>query len=457
MDTSSFGSSADGLLATQSSLSSPAGVAVAGNGDVFIADAGFHRVRLVIAASGLVFTIAGTGDPGYNGDNINGTLAELNGPLCVALSSNGTTLFIADTLNHRVRELVWSSDPRAGVLLTVAGTGAAGYNSDGLQATAAWLSSPSGLAVAQNGDMFIADRANQRIRLVSQNGIISTVAGTGSSGWNGDGISATSAKLWDPTGVALSAGGGLYIADSANNIIRLVAAGSGLISTVAGTHGSSIGFFGDGGPATLAVLAYPTAVAVSPTTGNVIIADTLSNRVRVVSAATSVISTLVGTVVGGYDSANPGGGELNQPRCVTLDSSGSVLYICDALNNLVRKAAAQPVTPAAPSTSRTPSPTPYCAPALYRALPRTDLVGMLTGNAWYPGVALPSASEAACRQACCDAPVCDAYSFAANDLLQFTFSSPTLPPVASCFLYTNVTALVPSSGYASGALLSVYS
>ena len=119
-------------------------------------------------------------------------------------------------------------------------------------------------------------------------------------------------------------------------------------------------------------------------------------------------------------------------------------------------AAVVPASPSSASTSSpTPSPTPYCPPALYRSLPRTDLVGTLMGNAWYPGTTLPAASETACRQSCCDAPACDAYTFASNDLQWAVRQGQT--PSASCFLYTNVTALVPNSGYTSGALFSSYS
>ena len=107
------------------------------------------------------------------------------------------------------------------------------------------------------------------------------------------------------------------------------------------------------------------------------------------------------------------------------------------------------------SGTPTPSTTPYCAPALYRSLPRTDLVGTLMGNAWYPGTSLPATSESACRQSCCDAPICDAYTFATTDLQNAIVQSQL--PLAQCFLYTNVTALVPNSGYTSGALFSSYS
>ena len=207
--------------------------------------------------------------------------------------------------------------------------------------------------------------------------------------------------------------------------------------------------------ANLAQLNYPFALAVR-VNGDIVIADTFNARVRLVSFATGIISTIAGTGVQGFN----GNGqlaeisELNNPQGVAAAANGDV-FISDSANQLIRRISFQ-LDRSTPAESATPSPTPYCPPSLYRPRPRTDLVGTLVGNAWYPGTSLPSATESSCRQSCCDAPYCDAYTFATSELQLQLFQS-SADPVASCFLYTNVTALVPSSGYSSGALHSAYS
>ena len=445
------GYSGDGGPALLASLYFPAGVAIDSAGNVFFTDWKNNRVRLVKGTTQVISTYAGNGIAGYSGDAGPASSAQLDGPYGVALDASGN-LLIADMANSRIRLVV----AQTGIIYTYAGNGVGGYSGDGGQATAAQLFNPISIALDTAGNLYISDNSNYRIRLVTKaTGIMSTCAGSGGYGYSGDGGPATSAKMYNPTGVAVDAEGNVYFSDTTNQRIRQVSKSTGLISTYAGNGDG--GFSGDGGPATLAMLSVngPSGLAVDAA-GNLFIADTPNQRVRFVDRVTGVISTYAGNGVAGYSEGQATSSQICYPIGLAVDAVGT-LYIADQNGNRIRTVTgavlSQTVTP---SFTPTPTSTPFCASAMYRPLPRTDLVGTLTGNAWYPGTSLPAPSEAACRQACCDAPLCDAYTFAANDL-QLLLSQSSGNPVASCFLYTNVTALVPSSTMSSGALLSTYS
>ncbi len=253
----------------------PAGVSVDAAGNLYIVDQGNSRIRKV-TTTGLIGTVAGNGTPGFGGDGGSAASAQLNRPSGLAVASNGN-IYIADHDNHRVRKLT-----PGGVITTAAGNGTAGFNADGIAATLAKLDSPSGVAVDASGNLYIADSGNDRIRKVTAAGVISTVVGTGEPGFGGDGGQAASAQLNTPTGVAVDTGGNLYIVDSGNNRIRKVTV-AGVISTIAGS-GSS-GTCGTGGPATQAQLS-PYGVAVDPA-GNVFIADPGNNRISMVTPGNS--------------------------------------------------------------------------------------------------------------------------------------------------------------------------
>src|SRR5438477_300514 len=195
---------------------------------------------------------AGDGQSAFAGDGGPASAAHLNGPRGVAVAADGD-VFIADSDNNRIRRVTPS-----GTISTVAGTGDAGFSGDGGPALAAHLSRPFGVAVDPSGTLYIADTDNNRIRRVSPDGVISTIAGNGVGGFGGDGGAATAARLNVPYGVAYDRAGVLYIADSSNYRMRAVEP-SGTISTVAGTGAEALS--GDGGPATLAALDYPIAVA----------------------------------------------------------------------------------------------------------------------------------------------------------------------------------------------------
>jgi RHS repeat-associated protein len=239
---------------------------------LYIADSGNQRILALITAGGSFFTIhvAGSGTRGFNGDDIPATSAHLDTPQAVAWGRDGT-LFIADSGNHRVRRV--GPD---GIITTVAGTGTPGFSGDGGRATQAQLNFPVGLALGPDGSLYIADSNNHRIRRVRPDGTITTVAGTGVPGFNGDGGLATGAQLRFPLLVEASMDGTLFIADNGNARVRQVRP-DGSIITVAGT--GTPGFSGDGGPATQAQVSNPTGLALS-TDGNLYIVDSNNRRVR---------------------------------------------------------------------------------------------------------------------------------------------------------------------------------
>jgi sugar lactone lactonase YvrE len=274
----------DGIAATSAELNVPGGIAVDSVGNVFIADFQNNRIRKVSASTGLISTVAGNGTGGYNGDSIPATSAEIYLPDGVAVDGAGN-IYISDNWNCRIRKV----NAVTGLISTVAGNGTWGYNGDGIAATSAELR-PAGVAVDSAGNIYIDDSDNVRIRKVSAStGLISTVAGNGTGGYNSDGIAATSAELNIPTSVALDSAGNIFIADFQNNRIRKVSASTGLISTVAGN--GTAGYNSDGIAATSAELNGPSGVAVD-SAGNIYIADTNNERIRKVSASTGLISTV---------------------------------------------------------------------------------------------------------------------------------------------------------------------
>ncbi len=388
--------SGDNGPATAAQLAYPEGVAVGANGFagavsadgfLFVADYGNNRIRQVNLATGVITTIAGDGTAGYSGDGNQATAAEINDPMGIALDAAGD-LFFADQGNNRIREVNIST----GVITTVAGNGTQGFSGDKGQATAAELSNPTGVAVDATGDLFIADQGNQRVREVNlSTGVITTVAGNGTSGFSGDNGKATAAKLSNPTGVAVDAAGHLFIADGSNQRIRKVTLATGVITTIAGTGVS--GFSGDNGKAVAAQLSltnsgvpvqeYLTGMAVDAA-GDLYIADANNQRVREINSVTGVISTLAGAGVGNYfgDGGPAKAASLSSPAGLALDASGD-LVIADRNSNRVRI-----VTPAAPVTVARAVPTvTVTAPA--GTLPATATVaGVVSGVDTTPAASL---------------------------------------------------------------------
>ncbi|MET7391557.1 hypothetical protein ACFYPT_41425 [Streptomyces sp. NPDC005529] len=249
-----FGFGGDGGPADQATLNSPQEVAVGPDGTVYIADMDNHRVRR-IAVDGIITTLVGTGQPGYSGDGGPAHQATLREPSGVAVGPDGA-VYIADTANYRVRRVAVD-----GVITTLVGTGQSGYSGDGGPAHQATMRAPRSVAVGPDGTVYIADVSNNRIRRVAVDGVITTLVGTGQSGYSGDGGPAHQAQLRFPTGVAVGPDGTVYIADTSNNRIRRIPTGKA-ITTLVGT--GQHGFTGDGGPAHLATLAYPRSAALGP-------------------------------------------------------------------------------------------------------------------------------------------------------------------------------------------------
>jgi len=324
-----FGFSGDGGPATAASLYVSGGVAVDGAGNLFIGDG--QNVRRVDAATGIIDSVAGNGASGFSGDGGPATAASLGGFRGVAVDGGGN-LLVADTQNLRIRRV----DAATGVINTVAGNGTEGFSGDGGPATYASLDVPDGLAMDADGNIFIADSSNDRIRRIdAATGIISTVAGNGIEGYSGDGGPATAASLDGPERVALDGDGNLLISDDGNRRLRKVDLGTGIITTVAGN--GIRGYSGDGGPATAASLNYPYALALD-SSGNIIVTDIDSDSVRRIDAATGIISTVAGNGIEGYsgDGGPATAANLNQPAGMAIDSDDNI-YFVERNNHVVRR------------------------------------------------------------------------------------------------------------------------
>ena len=205
----------DNAPASASTLTSPRGCAFDDQGNIYIADTIDNRIRKVDRSTGLITTVAGTGSPGWSGDNMPADQAQLNAPQAVAVDRDGT-IYISDTGNQRIRRV------KDGVITTVAGTGSEGYTGDGGLATQAELDVPLGLALDSHDNLYVADSGNDRVREVDARGHITTVAGNGTRGYSGDGGSAAGAELAQPVAVAVDTSNNLYIVDSLNNRIRVI-------------------------------------------------------------------------------------------------------------------------------------------------------------------------------------------------------------------------------------------
>jgi trimeric autotransporter adhesin len=319
-----WGFSGDGGPAISAKLYAPAEVAVDGRGNVYIATYQDSRVRRV-SADGTISTFAGTGQPGFAGDGGPATSAKLYAPKGVAVDGQGN-VYIADTNNFRVRKV-----SPGGTITTFAGGGKPGFLGDGGPARLATLRNPFGVAVDGQGNVYIADTDNMRVRKVSVGGTITTIAGTGVQGSSGDGGPATSALLRFPYGLAVDGQGNVYIADSGNNRVRKVSRG-GMITTFAGTGAN--GFSGDGGPATSARLQIPRDVALDGP-GNVYITDG-NYRVRKVSVGGTISTFAGGGRASPGDGGLATAAQLKGLWGVAVDGNG---YVYFAEGGRVRKVA----------------------------------------------------------------------------------------------------------------------
>jgi uncharacterized protein (TIGR03437 family) len=313
-----LGFAGDGGPAVKAEINLASGVAVDSSGNLYIADAFNNRIRKV-DTGGNITTIAGSGVFSYSGNGGPATSAQLSAPHGAAVDLNGN-LFIADTANNVVREVT-----SKGVISTIAGTGTAGSSGNNGPATAAQLNLPLGVAVDVSGNVFVSDSANASVRKISS-GTITAYAGNGTPGYSGNGAAATSAMLNTPVGLAVDKSGNLYIADQGNNVVRMVSA-AGIISAFAGN--GTQGYSGNGGPATAAQLNGPQGVAVD-SSGNVYIADTLNSVIREVTP-NGIIQTIAGTGIAGFsgDGGLATAAQLGSPTSVGIDAAGN-LFITDS-------------------------------------------------------------------------------------------------------------------------------
>ncbi len=321
---STAGYSGDGGPGSAAQLNGPTAVAVDTAGNVYIADAGNYRVRRV-SPTGIITTVAGNGAQGYSGDHGPATKAQLNGLAGIALDGKGN-LYFSDKVDSWVREV-----SPAGIITTIAGTGSNGYNGDNVPAAGAQLYNPSGIAVDGLGNVYIVDSNNFRIRMISTAGTITTVAGSGAEGFFGDGAQAVNAKFNGLAGIAVDGTGNLFIVDSFNARIREVT--NGVINTVAGNGSPTFG--GDGAQAILAAINNPVGVAVDGS-GNILIADRNNYRIRKVTAS-GIMGTLAGNGIqsDSGDSGPANAAQMNQPTGIAVDGSGN-LYVADTANSVVR-------------------------------------------------------------------------------------------------------------------------
>ena len=329
----------DSMPALDASLYLPMGGAADAAGNIFISDSNNQRIRRVDGNTQLISTSAGDGIAGFGGDGGPATSAMLNVPTDVKLDGAGN-LYIADSVNNAVRMV----NAATGIIQTIAGIGGqAGYSGDGGPATQALLSNPVGLAFDGNHTLYISDSFNNAIRKLDlSTGIITTSVGTGIAGFSGDGGPATLGQLNNPWGVALGNDGSLFIADLSNNRIRKVSP-TGTISTIAGN--GTIGFSGDNGPATAAQLNVPAGVAVD-VAGNVFIADSGNSLVREVDVSTGVILTHSGNASRYSDGTGAHADNtsiFDGPYALFFDGPGN-LYISDMFHQMVRMLTAASVT-----------------------------------------------------------------------------------------------------------------
>ncbi|MCW3123084.1 MAG: serine/threonine protein kinase, partial [Flavipsychrobacter sp.] len=328
-----WGGGAENVPATSTSITNPVGVFVDKARNVYFIDQNDNKVKKV-TPDGITRTIAGDGSFGYTGDGGPATNASLGFPndLFVDTSNN---VYISDNNNSAIRKVT-----PAGIISTICGTGFSGSSGDGGPAIAAELSFPAGIGGDRKGNLYISDNGNSTIRKIDAAGIITTIAGTlFTSGFSGDGGPAVAALIDNPIGIAADTFDRVYFADANNQRIRMINA-LGIISTVAGS--SPFGSFsGDGGPAIAAELNFPTDVHTDPSGDNIYIADNNNSCIRLVTAGTGIISTFAGT--GTFFGFFGDGGPANAAQCSGPSSvyttDDNVIYLTDDNNSRVRRVA----------------------------------------------------------------------------------------------------------------------
>jgi streptogramin lyase len=321
------GASGDGGPARQATLTNPVGLALTGDGSLWIADSLNHRIRR-IWTNGTITTVAGTGVAGYSGDGGPAVAARLNEPYGVAAATD-SSVAVADRFNHAVRRI-----SAAGIITTVAGTGVAGYSGDGGLAIAARFNQPLGVAWGPDGSLWSTDYLNHRVRRLWPNGTITTIAGTGSPGFSGDGGPATAAQLNGPYGIRTFPDRSLWVTEWAGQKIRRIWP-NGTIATVAGA--GTAGFSGDGGPATGAQFNGPLGVDVPVDAPAPWVSDFYNHRLRRIWPD-GRITTVAGTGTAGYtgDGGLAANAQIHGPVGIAASPQGG-LWIADYTIHVIRR------------------------------------------------------------------------------------------------------------------------
>ena len=442
----SIGFSGDGAAALSATMNGPQDVVVDTFGNVYIADAANHRIRKITAATGVMSTIAGNGTPAYSGDGAAATSASLYAPIGVAVDA-AANVYIVDNGNHCIRKV----NAMTGIITTVAGSGVAGFAGDGGLATLAKLYAPYDVTLDTAGNLYIADVSNNRIRKVNaKTGIISTVAGTGAAGFAGDGGLATAAKLYQPFSVVVDLAGNMFITDSYNHRIRKVNASTGLITTIAGT--GTAAYAGDGGAASSAQFNTPYSLALDAV-GNVYVSDFNNNRIRKITVATGIITTVAGNGISGFsgDGGLATAAKLSYAKGIFVDRVNNI-FIADELNQRIRFVCNAATIPAAPIVSSPltlctgSSPTPLTAIGSLLKWYTSATGGVGTTTAPIPSVATTGTTTYYVSQssACGESP--------RSALVVNVINAPISPTVTSPLTYCSGTVAPALSAIGSGLL-----
>ena len=321
----------DGGPAAKALLNGPFDLCFDRAGHLYFSDTFNNRIRRVEAATGIITTVAGNGDKGFSGDGGPAIGAALNEPYGVVVDRQGD-LYLADRLNRRVRRI----DAATGAITTVAGTGEAAYGGDGGPAERAGLAEPNGLAFGPGETrLYITDVADNRVRVVDlASGVIATFAGTGAAEHSGDGRPASGAGTFGARAVKVGADGTVYILERQGSSLRAVDPLTGIIATIAGT--TARGYAGDGGPARDAVFDAPKEMAIDRD-GSLLIVDTENHAIRRIDARTGIVGNFTGGRQGGGGDGGPAElAGLDRPHGAVVGPDGAV-YIGDTNNHRIRK------------------------------------------------------------------------------------------------------------------------
>ena len=322
------GYSGDGGLATVARMSEPFMCAFDAAGNLYIAEAMNHCIRRVYRDTVTIVTIAGTGEQGYSGDGGPATQATFNQPYSLQVDTNGD-IYVVDRLNFVIRKI----EAVTGIIRTVVGTGEPGYSGDGGRATIAQLREPNDCFLDGRGGLLIADVQDQRVRRLNlSSGVIATFAGNGAKERTGDGRSALEASILGARAVCMDGAGNTYIAEREGNGVRMVDT-NGVMHTLAGT--GEFGYDGDGGPALEATWGGPKAIRCDHG-GNLLVVDTENHAIRRVDAETGIVTTVAGGRLGGGGDGNRATtAAMDRPHGVEVDAAGNI-FIADSNNHRVR-------------------------------------------------------------------------------------------------------------------------